>query len=687
MAAGEPRPIRRLLIANRGEIAVRVARTAHRLGISTVGVHSDADAAALHVATVDESVRLGGATPAESYLRGDAVVDAALRSGCDAVHPGYGFLSERADVAQLVADAGLIWVGPTPEQIRLLGDKVAAKAAAVEAGVPSTPVVTLDVPDSGSASVGVSDHVAAELAETLGFPLLIKAAAGGGGRGMRVVRGADELTDAVARASAEALAAFGDGTVFCEPYLERGRHVEVQIIGDHHGTVVHLGDRDCSVQRRNQKVLEEAPAPGLSDDLRARLHQGALALARHVGYRNAGTVEFLVGADETVAFLEVNTRLQVEHPVTEAVTGLDLVELQLRVAAGAPLGLTQDQVELRGHAIEARVVAEDPAAGWLPSTGRIERFEVPDDVRCDRGVAEGSEVGSDYDSLLAKVVVHAADRATAVARLGRALASTELVGPRSNLAMLVATCQDQEFASGAVTTGYLEDHPEVVSALRPDGPARTASLVAAVLADRRGARTSDLHWGFAPAGWRNLAVQGQRAVWRDVDTGELHPVEVRSERDGTLHVLVGPWPSHDDAGALLPDQRVPLAVDASVDDSVVSLDVDGRRRTLRVTCTAAGLTVTGPEGVSTWAPEPRFVDHDAATVGAGPIAPLPGTVLAVHIAPGDTVDEGQALVVIEAMKMEHVIRAPSAAAVTEVRVVVGDRVDAGELLVLLEDPD
>ena len=379
-----------LLIANRGEIAVRIARTAHRLGIDTVGVYSEPDRNALHVDSVDVAVSLGlpggGATPAESYLRGDAVIAAALSAGADAIHPGYGFLAENAGFAPAVIDAGLTWVGPTPEQITLLGDKVAAKRAALEAGVPTTSMIE------------VRDGRVVDGAVT--YPALVKAAAGGGGRGMRVVRSADELDDAVAAASREALSAFGDGTVFIEPYLERGRHVEVQIMADRYGNVVHLGERECSIQRRNQKIVEESPSAGITSETRAALCDGAVALARHVGYEGAGTVEFMVGDSDsgaTITFLEVNTRLQVEHPVTEAVTGLDLVELQLLVAAGDPLPITQDDVTFSGHAIEVRVVAEDPAAGWMPSTGRIDRFVLGDGqhgsdptclVRVDTGVRD-----------------------------------------------------------------------------------------------------------------------------------------------------------------------------------------------------------------------------------------------------------------------------------------------------------
>ncbi len=417
------RPITKLLIANRGEIAVRIARTARELGIGTVGIYAEPDVNALHVDSVDVAVALGGSSPAESYLRGDAVIAAALDTGCDAIHPGYGFLAENAEFAQAVMDAGLTWVGPTPAQITLLGDKVAAKTAAVDAGVPTT-TVTEAAP--GAVPSGVA------------MPALVKAAAGGGGRGMRIVRDESDLEEAVIAAAREAESAFGDGTVFIEPYIENGRHVEVQIMGDSHGNVVHLGERECSIQRRNQKVVEESPSPGISQEIRTALTDGALALARHIGYENAGTVEFLVGDDGTINFLEVNTRLQVEHPVTEFVTGLDLVELQLRVAAGEPLPMTQDEITITGHSIEVRLVAEDPATGWLPAVGKVELFAMGDGVRVDSGIRSGDTISPSYDSLVAKVISHASTRTAAAGVLARGLRSGQVAGIRTNLNTLVA---------------------------------------------------------------------------------------------------------------------------------------------------------------------------------------------------------------------------------------------------------
>lgn len=675
------RPITRLLIANRGEIAVRIARTATRLGIGTVGVYSEADARSLHVGAVDLAVSLGGSTPATSYLRTDAVLAAALDTGCDAVHPGYGFLAENAAFARQVMDAGLIWVGPTPEQIELLGDKIAAKSAAVRAGVPTTEVITV---------------APGELPEGVTYPALVKAAAGGGGRGMRVVTDADQLGPALDAARREALAAFGDDTVFIEPYVERGRHVEVQVFGDTHGNVVHLGDRDCSIQRRNQKVLEEAPAPGLSDQVRDRLRSSAVALARAVGYVNAGTVEFLVGDgpddEPSVTFLEVNTRLQVEHPVTEAVTGLDLVEWQLLVAQGAPLPLTQDQVRLDGHAIEVRLVAEDPATGWLPATGRVDMFSVPtgsDDaaVRCDTGVQAGSEVGAEYDSLLAKVIAHAPHRDAAARSLASALRRSVVVGPRTNLAAMVAVLTEADFLDPGPTTAFLGDHPDLADATLPTGAARDAALLAAVLHDERRARAADRHWGFAPSGWRNLAVQGQRSTWTD-DSGHDHHVEIELDVDGTTAtVRLGPPPAAGDDGALgADDRRVLLVRRLSDDGAVVRLEVDGIARTWRVGTVGDLVVVSGPDGASSWRRVLRFAEHDAAGAGSGPVAPLPGTVVSVLVEVGDEVTEDQPLVVVEAMKMEHTVRSSGAGTVEEVRHAAGSRVDAGDLLVVIRPP-
>lgn len=667
--------INRLLIANRGEIACRIARTARRLGIETVGVYSDPDRNALHTDAVDVSVGLGGATPAESYLRADAIIDIALRTGADAVHPGYGFLAENAAFAEAVADAGLVWVGPTPDQIRLLGDKVAAKQAAVDAGVPTTSIIEV----TGGA-----------LPAEVPMPALVKAAAGGGGRGMRIVRDHAELADAIGSAEREARAAFGDGTVFIEPYLERGRHVEVQIMGDAHGNVIHLHERDCSVQRRNQKVIEEAPAPALDDAIRRRLHDGAVALARHVGYRNAGTVEFLVGDDGTITFLEVNTRLQVEHPVTEAVTGLDLVELQLRVAAGEPLGIDQADVTVTGHAIELRLVAEDPTTGWLPSIGTIERFSVdaPDGMRVDTGFRAGSTVSSDYDSLLAKVIDHADDRATVCRRLAAAMRTADVAGVATDANALAAILTEPDFVAGGVPTSYLAEHPDVERAGGPDGDALDAHIIAAAMYEQAANRASNRVTSFAPAGWRNLPTRGQRRTYERGDV--VHHVEYSTGPSSTQFRL-GPWPVAGGDGVLPSDDRVPIevstievSVGADADGGRVVFEAAGRRWSTTVHDDGDHVSVGSRAGWTTFVRPARFVVPDDAAAAGGPVCPLPGTVIAVHVADGDEVAEGQLLMVVEAMKMEHKITAGAAATVTDVRFAVGDRVDAGDLLVALD---
>ena len=671
------RTITRLLIANRGEIAVRIASTAHRLGISTVGVYSEPDADAMHVDAVDVAVALGGSTPAESYLRADRIIEIAREHGCQAIHPGYGFLAENADVAELVADAGLIWVGPTADQIRLLGDKIAAKQAAVEAGVPTTTIVEI---------------VDGEVPDDVPMPALVKAAAGGGGRGMRVVRSPDELAEAVAAGSREAQASFGDGTVFVEPYIERARHIEVQVVGDAHGNVVHLGERECSIQRRNQKIVEESPSAGIGPETRRILCDGAVALAASVGYHGAGTVEFLVGEDggtDQINFLEVNTRLQVEHPVTEAVTGVDLVELQLRVAAGEALPIGQDDVTVDGHAIEVRVVAEDPAAGWLPSTGTITAFSIFDGddgdlVRVDTGFRSGAVVSPDYDSMLAKVIAHAPTRAGAAARLRRSLRRSQIAGVTTNVPALVEILGERDFLDAATPTAYLDEHPDVVDVTGPTGDDRVALLLAAVFVQERLDRSNDTLTGFAPSGWRNLRTQGQRETWDLVGSDDDHRVEFTVCLD-SADVLLGPWPEPGDDGSMPDDERRRLAVRLlSFAPERVAIEIDGVRRVVDVARDGDVIRTRSSAGSASWTRAPRFEDHDADAAGGGPVCPLPGTVIAVNVSVGDRVTTGAVLMVVEAMKMEHKITAPSDSTVTEVHFDVGSRVDQGDLLVGLD---
>ena len=661
-------PITTLLIANRGEIAVRIAATAHRLGISTVGVYSDPDAHAVHTGVMDTAVALGGSSPAESYLRGESIIAAALATGADAIHPGYGFLAENASFAADVIAAGLTWVGPTPEQISALGDKISAKKIAVAAGVPTTGITELR-------GGGIPDGVA--------LPALVKAAAGGGGRGMRLVHDAAQLPGAIEAASREALAAFGDPTVFIEPYIARGRHVEVQIVGDAHGSVLHFFDRECSIQRRNQKIIEEAPAPGIDTAMRTRLCAAAVALATHVGYQGAGTVEFFVGDDGTVVFLEVNTRLQVEHPVTEAITGVDLVELQLLVAAGEPLPLTQDDISITGHAIEARVVAEDPARGWLPSTGTVDEFDIPAGVRVDSGVHPGSVVSADYDSLLAKVIAQAPTRATAAQTLARALRTSRIFGVATNTATLSAILAEPDYLAAQTYTCYLDEHPGVLTAGVAAEADRIALLLGAVFATEQTQRNANRYTGFAPSGWRNLATRGQRQHWR---LGEQqYWVEYTLSGDWAT-VLIGDPPLPDERGELPEDTRSQHRVRLlrrQADLQVIELD--GRRSAVGVRLADDGATAhtSSPAGSLSWSRVPRFVEHDADEGAGGPRCPLPGTVVAVHVSDGERVGEGTVLMVVEAMKMEHKIIATAAGVVEQVRFAVGDRVDEGDVLVSL----
>ncbi|HHC07284.1 MAG TPA: biotin/lipoyl-binding protein [Actinobacteria bacterium] len=657
--------IRRLLIANRGEIACRIAATARRLGIDTVGVYAPPDEDALHVRHVDLAVPLEGEDLATTYLDAAALVAAARRVGADAVHPGYGFLAEDPRFARAVIEAGLRWVGPTPDQMERLGDKLAVKALAAELGV----------------DVGAAIPVAADdLPEDVSFPVLVKAAAGGGGRGMRLVTDPADLPAAVAAASREAAVAFGDGRVFLEPYLAEARHVEVQILGDGRGGVVHLGDRDCSIQRRNQKLVEEAPAPALPDDVRERLHATAVLLAREVGYESAGTVEFLVDADGRIDLLEVNTRLQVEHPVTEAITGLDLVELQLRVAAGEGL---PEEIRFDGHAVEARLVAEDPAADWRPQVGTITVFDVEPTVRVDAGVAAGGAVRPDYDSLLAKVIAHGPDRATAIGTLRRALRTALVGGIQTNLDALVRILDHPAFRTGAVTTRFLAAHPEVLEPVAD--PAPVPHLAAAAVLRRDEDRRAD-PWSFAPTGWRNLPTVGQRSTWED-GRGGLHHLEEAWHGDDEFDLAVGPWPEPGPDGELAEDARARHRVRVvDLDGATLRLDVDGLRHRLRFGGDpAGGVVVASVDAAVELRLRPRLVSHEPHEASSGPIAPLPGTVLEVAVRVGDEVEAGDLLVTIEAMKMEHRVVADRPAAVVEVLVAPGDRVDVGEPLVRFAD--
>ncbi|MBC9732519.1 acetyl/propionyl/methylcrotonyl-CoA carboxylase subunit alpha [Nocardioides marmotae] len=637
--------ITRLLVANRAEIAGRVFRTCRDLGIETVAVHSDPDAHLPYVREADLAVRLPGSTPAETYLRIDLVLDAARRAGADAVHPGYGFLSENADFARAVLDAGLVWVGPAPESIEAMGSKIRAKEIMRAAGVP-----VLEAPEQPTDA---------------DLPLLVKASAGGGGRGMRVVRTLADLGTEVARAREEAASAFGDGTVFVEPYVERGRHVEVQLVGS-----VVFGDRDCSVQRRHQKVVEESPAPGIPDEVRAAMHEAARTAAEAIDYRGAGTVEFLYDpATERFWFLEMNTRLQVEHPVTELVHGVDLVALQLRAAEAGPsagqAGVLQAGLP-QGHAIEVRLYAEDPAADYQPQSGTLTTFEVPaaPGIRVDAGFASGSEVSTHYDAMLAKVVAHAPTREQAARTLAGVLSRARIHGLVTNRDLLVDVLRSPAFLAGDLSTAFLGDR---TFDQRPEHPQDPDAAVAAALAlaERAGAARA-VQRGI-PVAWRNVVSQPQRTELEQRD-GTVTTVEWLGTRDGYL--VDG------------------LAVVAAAPRQV-TLERDGVRTTYDVVvggpAGAETVDVDSPRGHVRLVRVPRFVDPADQVASGSLLAPMPGTVVRVAVEQGQQVRAGDPVLVLEAMKMQHTVAAPTAGTVTELPVTTGQQVAAGEVLAVVEE--
>lgn len=650
--------IQKLLVANRGEIAERVMRTAYALGIQTVAVYSDADADAPFVGLADEAVHLPGVAPSDTYLNAPRIIDAAVTTEADAVHPGYGFLSENAGFATACAEAGLVFVGPPPAVISAMGSKVEAKALMEKAGVPVLPGATLDE----NADLALQG-------QRVGYPLLVKAAFGGGGRGMRVVEAPGELADAVASARREAASAFGDSTVFLERYIVDPRHVEVQIVADTHGAVGHLFERDCSIQRRHQKIVEECPSPAVDDTLRAELGTAAVAAAKAIGYVGAGTVEFVLWPGG-FAFLEVNTRLQVEHPVTEQVTGLDLVELQLRIAEGEPLPPEALDAQIHGHAIEARLYAEDVCAGFLPATGVLHRFAVPDDqgVRVDTGVADGSVVSPHYDPMLAKVIAHGSSRAEAVRRLARALTRTQVHGVTTNRDLLVGILREREFLAGDVDTGYLTRHDPALLAGHTER-ALAMHAVAAALAAQEQQRMSAPVLRSLPPGWRNVAAAPQRASYRCGD----RTIEV-------AHRLAGERVLIEVDGEPLPTARVLAATPERID-----LEVDGVRRSVGVHRVAGVSYADSALGSTALVEVPRFADASAAQHAGSLLAPMPGTVVRVAAAPGAGVVAGQALIVLEAMKMEHTITAPADGTLVEVCVAEGNQVDTGQMLAIVED--
>jgi len=653
--------ITKLLVANRGEIAARVIRSAHALGIATVAVYSDPDADAPYVTLAGEAVRLPGAAPADTYLRGDLIVAAAAATGAEAVHPGYGFLSESAAFARACADAGLVFVGPRPETIEAMGDKVKAKATMAAAGVPTLPSATItDTTDLAAAAAAV------------GFPLLVKAAFGGGGRGMRLVADPGELTEAVSTARSEAASAFGDGTVFLERYVTDPRHVEVQILGDTAGTVLHLFERECSIQRRYQKIVEECPSPAVGEDLRDALTAAAEAAGQAVGYTGAGTVEFVLDRDGSFYFLEMNTRLQVEHPVTEQVTGLDLVELQLRIAEGEPLPPQAREARIGGHAIEVRLYAEDVAAGFVPATGPLHRFSIPaaPGIRVDTGFRSGSVVSPHYDAMLAKVIAHGRTRADAARRLARALAQAEIHGVTTNRDLLTAILREPEFLAGGTDTGYLTRHEPaaLAAAAAPGATAARVHALAAALARQAGNRAGAPVLGTLPSGWRNVFSAPQRVSY----TAAGQPREVTYRLRG------------DRVTAEVNGEPVEALVLGATPDRV-DLEIDGIRRVYRVHQAGDGMYVDASDGASALRETPRFGDPTKLAPAGSLLAPMPGLVLRVLAEPGTAVTAGQPIVVLEAMKMEQTVSAPADGVLAELHAKAGDQVSTGQVLAVLRE--
>ena len=644
--------IDKVLVANRGEIALRVMRTCRAMGIATVAVYSDADADAPFVRFADEAVRIGEPPARESYLVIPALLEAARRTGAGAIHPGYGFLSENPLFADAVADAGLVFIGPPGNVIRALGSKQAAKRLAQRAGVPVVPGYH-----------GDDQQALLEEARSIGYPLLVKASAGGGGKGMRVVNAQSELAEAIERARGEAKSAFGDDTLLLERYVERPRHVEIQILGDTHGNVVHLWERECSVQRRHQKIIEEAPSPALDAQRRAAMGDAAVALGREVGYIGAGTVEFILDPQGHYYFLEVNTRLQVEHPVTELTTGLDLVREQIRIARGEPLGYAAAPPQ-RGWAIEVRLCAEDPERDHLPTTGTLLAVDVPPTVRADIGVEAGSDVSIHYDSMLGKIIAHAATRGEAAQLLRRALDETWVPGVITNREHLARILAHRAFLAGELDTHFIERHAGELAA-RPPGLDRVrVAAIAATLFGIAARRRVD---ALAPAGWRNVRWTDQQVTYKLGDADVM--LGYRPDGDGFAFAIGGKT-----------TQVSRFGVDG---DRVWFVEHGGHRRQARVTAAGARCYVLSEGQTFAFVEESQFPDHSAQAVAGGLTAPMPGKVVKVLVSEGQAVVAGAALVVLEAMKMEHTVRAADAGTVRAIHVAVGDQVDTDRLLAVV----
>lgn len=644
--------ISKVLVANRGEIARRIFRTCREMGIATVAVFSDADSGEPHAREADEAVNLPGSSPLDTYLDVGAVLAAAKETGADAIHPGYGFLSENAGFAREVITAGLTWIGPSPDAIEVMGSKLASKRLMEEVGVPTVPSFELE----GSSTVGSA-------ALSLGFPLLVKASAGGGGKGMRIVESDIDLDPAIESARREAQSAFGDGTVFIEKYLDSPRHIEIQVFGDANGTVISLHERECSIQRRHQKIIEEAPSTALDRGTRAAMGEAAAAAARAVSYVGAGTVEFLYQEGQFY-FLEMNTRLQVEHPVTEMVTGLDLVRLQIEIASG--MGLPSKGPRIDGHAIEARLYAEDPLNDYLPVTGRFHRFEFPDlpGLRVDAGIDSGSEVSVHYDPMIAKVIAHGSTRESAAALLATALRQATIHGSTTNRALLVRILEHPEFLSGDTDTHFLERNPvSTLAAPLLDESTERLAAAATALADQFDERSRARTLSTIPPGWRNSPSQPQQRSYTglhghfDIDYSPSGPFQL--EGVGTVKVTSG-------------------------DGQAVTLAIGDEEHRFTVSRYGAIRYVDSNIGPTRLEAVPRFPDSDTDEAAGSLHAPMPGVVLRVDAELGATVEEGTVLVVMEAMKMEHSLRSPHSGTVSSVTCQPGDQVESGEILVVVE---
>ncbi|WP_193084422.1 acetyl-CoA carboxylase biotin carboxylase subunit [Brevibacterium aurantiacum] len=653
-----------VLIANRGEIALRVIRTCRRLGIRTVAVYSDADAQAAHVKAADTAVHLGPAQASESYLRIDKVIAAAKTTGAEAIHPGYGFLSENADFSDACEEAGIVFLGPGAEAIRTMGDKITAKNAVSQRGVPLVP---------GTKDAAMSNESLVTAADDIGFPVLIKPSAGGGGKGMHAVFEPSELATALDTARREAASSFGDDTLFLERLVATPRHIEVQVMADAHGNVIHLGERECSLQRRHQKVIEEAPSALLDEATRARIGQAACETAKSVGYRGAGTVEFIVGADrpDEFFFMEMNTRLQVEHPVTEEVTGIDLVELQLRVGAGEELPLSQDDITMTGHSIEARIYAEDPSRGFLPTGGRALDVVFPEGegIRIDAGLEAGQTIASDYDPMIAKLIVHAPDRAAAIARLDAALAASAVPGIVTNIDFLRTLMGLDEVVSGNLDTSLIDRLGEDQLAHAPgDLDRQLAATAVLVTGGRAGTElTGALTAAHLPQNSATASAWGRPSAWRT------------SRPDFRPSVALTSGGENVDVEAQVDD----VTID---DDGLWHLTIDGVQTTARVFSDARdrSIWVSSDRGVFVFTRSQADTSLTPGLDGAEVLAPMPGSVVAVRVESGDHVDQGDPIVVVEAMKMEHVLTAPAAGIVT-VTAVQGAQVGLDEVLATVVD--